>query len=295
MMRAAATATTDWGSATSRRKTQPPPPGRVRPPRRPLVARASPQREGDRPPSSSPPPSPLGPLAGALVAGGTAGPLLDAIHSSVGLQVYDLLPLDLGPLHTSALVPPLLAAFYATLTALDAAAERFFEGGGANADDETTAAAPPAPLATVAACYASLAAGLSLSAFLHARQVPPAQIALALSVFAAANFAAFDRTRRGAALALLCAVVAPLAEAQLMARFGAWHYPRADVQVPVLFADFLSGGGAGALPPPPASAVVGFVSWVPLCYFFYAPSVLLLGRRLRAAERNKKHKRDHED
>jgi heat shock protein 5 len=229
-------------------------------------------------------------VAVALLAGATLGPALDGIHSSVGLQVYDLLPLGLfnGALQTSALVPPLLAAFYATLTLLDGAAERLEDGDDSDAD-------PPPSLPTTAACYASLAAGLALSATLHANQVPPPQIAAALAAFAAANFGAFDRTRRGLALALLCAAVAPLAEAQLMARFGAWHYPRADVAVPVLFAAGLfspaGGGGASAAAAAPAVPLsVPFVSWVPLCYFFYVPSVLLLGRRLRAASRARRRR-----
>jgi heat shock protein 5 len=211
-----------------------------------------------------------------LLAGATLGPLLDGIHSSVGLQIYDLWPADLGPLHTSAAVPALLSAFYLTLTLLDDAAERL------SGNDSTPN--PPTPL-TIAACYASLAGGLALSAFLHANEVPPSQIAAALAIFAGFNFAAFDRTRRGLALALLCAVVAPLAEAQLMARFGTWHYPRADIEVPVLLSGLAFGSEAMTTP-----GSVGFISWVPLCYFFYAPSVLLLGRKLRAAERQRKRR-----
>jgi endoplasmic reticulum chaperone BiP len=217
------------------------------------------------------------PLVAAAAAGATFGPLLDGIHSSVGLQVYDLYPLDLlgDHLRTSFLVPPLLASFYAVLSSLDAAAEALI------GKEET----PPPVLApagsSVAACYASLACGLALSASLHSLgTVSPAAIAACLALFAAANWRMFDGTKRGLALAVLCAAAAPLAEAQLMARLGAWHYPRADVSVPVLFSDAFSPAGSAPLPP-----AVGFVSWVPLCYFFYAPSVLLLGRKLRAARR----------
>lgn len=240
-------------------------------------ARASARDESDQRPS----PLPLSPLAGALVAGATLGPLLDGIHSSVQLQVYDLWPLDLGPLHTSYTVPPLLASFYATVVLLDGAAERLSAAAANDNDNDTTTPKPPTPLA-IAACYASLAGGLALSAFLHANQVPPPTIALALAAFSAFNFCAFDRTRRGLALALLCAVVAPLAEAQLMARFGTWHYPRGDIQVPVLLSALSFA--------PASSSAVPFPSWVPLCYFFYTPSVLLLGRRLRAAERQRKRR-----
>jgi endoplasmic reticulum chaperone BiP len=196
-------------------------------------------------------------------AGASIGPLLDAIHSSVGLQVYDLWPVDVGPIHSSLLVPPLLAAFYVTLASLDAA----LEGG------RSVSSSPPLPSPPLAASYLSLAAGLALSATLHAQEtVPPPTIAACLAAFTAANWWLFDRTGRGLALALLCAVVAPLAEAELMELCGSWHYPRADVSVPALF--------------PSGLPAVGFVSWVPFCYAFYAPAVLSLGRRLRARARS---------
>jgi hypothetical protein len=47
-----------------------------------------------------------------------AGTFLDGIHSKVQLLVYDMLPVDLAQLHTSALVPPLLASFYVVLGGL---------------------------------------------------------------------------------------------------------------------------------------------------------------------------------
>jgi len=231
-----------------------------------------------------PPPSPLPPVVVAGAAGAILGPLLDGIHSSVGLQIYDLYPVDIldNHLHTSLLVPPLLASFYVVLSSLDAAAEQTL--AEQTPADQTPTPPPPALGNNVAACYASLAAGLALSASLHSvGTAPPAAIAACLALFAAGNWWLFDRSGRGLALALLCALVAPLAEAELMARFGAWHYPRADVSVPVLFSGAFLPAGASPLPP-----AVGFVSWVPLCYFFYAPSVLLLGRKLRAARRERR-------
>jgi hypothetical protein len=47
-----------------------------------------------------------------------AGTFLDGIHSKVQLLVYDLLPVDVAQLHTSAFVPPLLASFYVVLGGL---------------------------------------------------------------------------------------------------------------------------------------------------------------------------------
>lgn len=63
------------------------------------------------------------------VTGCIAGPLLDAIHSRVQLQVYDALPVDIVTLdlHTSLLVPPLLAAFYIVLGVLTLSATKLRE------------------------------------------------------------------------------------------------------------------------------------------------------------------------
>jgi heat shock protein 5 len=63
-----------------------------------------------------------GKLAGVLttlaVTGASTGTFLDGIHSRVSLLRYDVAPLTLGGLHTSAFVPPLLAGFYLTLGGL---------------------------------------------------------------------------------------------------------------------------------------------------------------------------------
>lgn len=74
-----------------------------------------------------------------------------------------------------------------------------------------------------------MAASLQLSAYMHATEVPPAQIFATLAAVTLANWAAFDRTKQGVALAALCAVSAPVSEVLLNSWFGLWHYPRADL------------------------------------------------------------------
>lgn len=170
----------------------------------------------------------------------------------VQLQVYDQWPLHLPGLETSALVPPLLGTFYAALGPLAWAADRALGGDPSTAAARARASSP----AFVAACYGLCAAGLALSAELYRRGVSYPVIGAAMAAVCVGGWAAVDGTRQGLALCALSAAAGPAAELVLMAAWNTWHYSRPDV--------------AGC-----------FVSWVPLCYFFYALLPVNLSRHLR--------------
>ena len=74
-----------------------------------------------------------------------------------------------------------------------------------------------------------LAVMLQVSAALYTLHVPELQIGAVLALLTALSWRAFDGTAPGAALAVLCAVSAPISEIALNGVFGLWHYPRADL------------------------------------------------------------------
>jgi heat shock protein 5 len=186
------------------------------------------------------------------VCGAVMGTLFDGIHSRVGLQIYDLAPLTVGPLQTSALVPPLLAVWYAVTAALVLA------GDAAWPPPKPRRRVFEASAAGVAAAYGLLAANLALSAELYASGAPYAGvIAPTLAATTVLMWWLLDGTWHIAALAAVTAVGAPLAEVVLMASLSTWHYARPDV---TLF------------------DAAGFVSWVPFCYAGYVPLLATLTR-----------------
>ncbi|KAL6746529.1 hypothetical protein V8C86DRAFT_2939848 [Haematococcus lacustris] len=139
------------------------------------------------------------------VSGAGLGTLLDGIHSRVGLQQYDWMPLQLGGLATSAAVPPLLAMFYCV------------------------AAARSSDVTWVAISFGVLAAQLQLSAWAYASGAPLDQLTALLAAVALASWWVLDGTKQGLALAALVAVGAPAAELLLLHWLPLWHYPRADI------------------------------------------------------------------
>lgn len=192
------------------------------------------------------------------LTGATIGTYMDGIHSRAHVLVYDLLPLTHGGLHTSAIVPPLLAAFYMTLGGLYMKGDSWLLDAG---DQATETAYRRCSLGTMCLSFGALAATLALSTVLYTNDVPADQISLVLAATAAANYLAFDSTKQGLALALLCALVCPASELMLMHILQLWHYPQAT-----LFTEI------------PHS---GMLAWVPWCYFAYAPAVGQLARYLK--------------
>ncbi|KAL6750594.1 hypothetical protein V8C86DRAFT_3030862, partial [Haematococcus lacustris] len=107
------------------------------------------------------------------------GTLLDGIHSRVGLQQYDWMPLQLGGLATSAAVPPLLAMFYCVVGALVLAADAAV--GGEQDPATAQAAARSSDVTWVAISFGVLAAQLQLSAWAYASGAPLDQLTALLA------------------------------------------------------------------------------------------------------------------
>mmetsp|Transcript_6854 Transcript_6854/g.41797 ORF Transcript_6854/g.41797 Transcript_6854/m.41797 type:complete len:253 (-) Transcript_6854:2210-2968(-) len=182
-----------------------------------------------------------------LLAGAVIGPLLDCIHTSVGLLEYDLATVHVGPLKSSAAVPILLAVYYVVLGLVHLQLPLLLKKLDASH-------VKPSNATTVIGSLLILALMLEISSILFDNNVGLLETYIVLCSLCVANWYTFDRRPWTLGLGFLVALLAPVSEVVLMKLFNLWHYPQGDISI------------AGET----------FPSWVFFCYFFYTPFVTLL-------------------
>jgi len=144
--------------------------------------------------------------------GAFVGPCVDGLHNQK-LLTYDVFPLVLGPLHTSAIVPPLLAVAYVILGfILPPLFRQFFGESRLRSTGLTTAQC-------AAFALPSTALIIAISGALRGS---PGALTI-ITGLALAQWLALDATFSSFALATLAGIGGPLAETPFLL-FDAWHY-----------------------------------------------------------------------
>ena len=206
-------------------------------------------------------PAVLGRLA---VVGATVGPLVDAVHNQALLS-YDVLPLAIGPVTTSAPIPLLLGLTYALL------------GGAIPAALDGLAPATSKPLfppllglrpgSSALAAVGTTVAIIKASELLELSHVAGATGLLYLAC--ALQWALIDATPGSVAFALIVSIGGPLAELPFT-WLGLWHYlPPVQDYWP------LSAFGADAAS---GRAWAGLAHITAPCYFAVTTDAIALGR-----------------